>query len=63
MSVPKPRMKPPALQPGDKVGIVAPASDIKPSALAAGCATLEQFAYKPVYLESIFDRDLYFAGS
>ena len=63
LSVPKPRMKPPALQPGDTVGIVAPASDIKPSALAAGCATLEQFAYKPVYLDSIFDRDLYFAGS
>ncbi|HEX6503888.1 MAG TPA: LD-carboxypeptidase [Terriglobales bacterium] len=59
----KPRLKPPALHPGDTVGIVAPASDIKRAALDAGCATLQGLGYRPVYLDSIFDQDLYFAGS
>jgi muramoyltetrapeptide carboxypeptidase len=57
------RLKPPALQPGDVVGIVAPASDLKPELLEAGCSALRQLGYKPFYFDSIFDRDLYFAGS
>lgn len=59
----KPRLKPAALQPGDTVGVVAPASDIKRGNLDAGCAALQSLGYRPVYLESIFDQDLYFAGS
>ena len=59
----KPRLKPPALRPGDKIGIVAPASNIKRELLEAGCAGLRAAGYEPVYSESIFDRDLYFAGS
>src|SRR5690348_2821533 len=59
----KPRMKPRALQPGDTVGIVAPASNIQRTALETGCAALEGLGYRPVYLDSIFDQDLYFAGS
>jgi muramoyltetrapeptide carboxypeptidase len=63
-SVPKvARIKPPALRPGDTVGIVAPASNIKPDLLQAGCAALRELEYKPFYLESILERDLYFAGS
>ena len=57
------RVKPPALRPGDKVGIVAPASNIKRDALAAGCDGLRRLGYEPIFSESIFDRDLYFAGS
>lgn len=57
------RIKPPALRPGDKIGIVAPASNIKRETLEAGCARLRAAGYEPVYSESIFDRDLYFAGS
>jgi Uncharacterized proteins, homologs of microcin C7 resistance protein MccF len=57
------RVKPPALRRGDKVGIVAPASNIKRDALAAGCEGLRRLGYEPVFSESIFDRDLYFAGS
>ena len=57
------RIKPPALQPGDTVGIVAPASNVKPEQLEAGCAALRDLGYKPFYFDSIFDRDLYFAGS
>src|ERR1700730_905539 len=57
------RINPPALQPGDTVGIVAPASDVKREQLEAGCETLRSLGYKPFYFDSIFDRDLYFAGS
>jgi muramoyltetrapeptide carboxypeptidase len=57
------RVKPPALRPGDKVGIIAPASNIKRELLELGCAGLRRLGYEPVYSESILDRDLYFAGS
>jgi len=57
------RVKPPALQPGDTVGIVAPASNFKRQLLEAGCETLCSLGYKPFYFDSIFDEELYFAGS
>lgn len=56
-------VKPPALSSGDSVGIVAPASSIRRSDLEAGCEALRQAGYRPFYFDSIFDRDLYFAGS
>ncbi|HTW32233.1 MAG TPA: LD-carboxypeptidase [Candidatus Sulfotelmatobacter sp.] len=56
-------MKPPALRPGDAIGIVAPASNLNRADLEAGCAALERAGYRVLYAESIFDRDLYFAGS
>src|SRR3989441_4156047 len=59
----KPRVKPPALKPGDVVGIVAPASDIKRDLLESGCEALRKLGYKPFYFDSILERDLYFAGS
>src|SRR5207302_6630594 len=59
----RPRVKPPALKPGDVVGIVAPASDIKRELLEAGCDALRNLGYKPFYFNSILERDLYFAGS
>ena len=58
-----PRIKPRALRPGDKVGIVAPASNVKRELLEAGCDGLRRAGYEPFYFESILDRDLYFAGS
>lgn len=54
---------PPALRPGDKIGIVAPASAIDPGRLEAGCARLRQMGYEPFYFDSILDQNLYFAGS
>ncbi len=57
------RIKPRALQLGDKVGIVAPASNIKPDLLNKGCAALRQLGYKPFFFDSILEQDLYFAGS
>src|SRR3984957_8787668 len=62
-AAPNPRVKPLALQPGDTVGIIAPASNIKRELLDAGCEALRNLGYKPFYFDSIFDRDLYFAGS
>jgi muramoyltetrapeptide carboxypeptidase len=57
------RTKPPALQPGDSVAIVAPASNIQPAMLEAGVLALERMGYRPFYLPSILDQDLYFAGT
>lgn len=56
-------VQPPVLRPGDTVGIVAPASNVKKSELDAGCEALRRAGYRPFYDESIFDRDVYFAGS
>jgi muramoyltetrapeptide carboxypeptidase len=58
-----PRVKPPALKMGDVVGIVAPASNLKRAELVAGCEGLRRAGYRPFYLDSILDQDLYFAGS
>src|SRR5205807_4707041 len=57
------RAKPPALQPGDTVGIIAPASNIQRGLLEKGCATLRELGYTPFYFDSILEQDLYFAGS
>jgi muramoyltetrapeptide carboxypeptidase len=56
-------IKPRALRPGDTVGIVAPASNIKRAELEAGCEALRRAGYRPFYLDSILEQDLYFAGS
>src|SRR6266550_2176676 len=61
--IPIPPIKAPALQPGDTVGIVAPASNIQHDLLDAGCDLLRRMGYEPFYLDSIFEQDLYFAGS
>src|SRR5271169_5190082 len=57
------RVKPPALRPGDTVGIVAPASNVKRGDLEAGCEGLRRAGYHPIYSDTILDKDLYFAGS
>lgn len=57
------RVKPPALRPGDTIGIVAPASNVKRSDVEAGCEGLRRAGYEPIYSDSIFEQDLYFAGS
>ena len=57
------RIKPPALRPGDTVGIVAPASNVRRDAFEAGCRALRELGYKPFYFDSILEQDLYFAGS
>ena len=56
-------VKPPALRPGDTVGIVAPASNVNRAELDAGCDALRRAGYRPFYLDSIQEKDIYFAGS
>lgn len=56
-------VKPPALRPGDTIGIIAPASNVNQADLEAGCEALRRAGYRPFYFDSILDRDLYFAGS
>jgi muramoyltetrapeptide carboxypeptidase len=58
-----PRIKPPALRPGDTIGIVAPASNVNRNELEAGCEGLRRAGYRPFYFDSILEQDLYFAGS
>ena len=57
------RRKPPVLRSGDNVGIVAPASSFRKQDFEAGCDALRRMGYNPIYEPSIFDHDLYFAGS
>jgi muramoyltetrapeptide carboxypeptidase len=57
------RTKPPALHPGDTIGIAAPASNVKKADLEAGCEALRRAGYRPFYFDSILEKDLYFAGS
>ena len=60
---PSQRIRPAALQPGDTVGIVAPSSGFRRDDLEAGCAELLRLGYRPFYLPTIFERQLYLAGS
>lgn len=55
-------LRPPALRSGDKVGIIAPASNIEAKALESGVRNLRALGYEPVYSKEILWRDLYFAG-
>src|SRR3954469_2064802 len=56
-------LKPPPLRRGDTIGIVAPASNIQRDMLDAGIARLQELGYKIALGKSIFDQELYFAGS
>lgn len=56
-------IKPAALRPGDTVGIVAPASYFNREHFDAGCDALRCMGYQVTYDDSIFERDVYFAGT
>lgn len=56
-------IKPAALRPGQKIGLLAPASSFNREAFERGCERLRQMGYEPVYSPEIFTRDLYFAGT
>jgi muramoyltetrapeptide carboxypeptidase len=56
-------LRPPALGSGDTVGIVAPAGAVDHAEFAAGEARLQELGFKLVYSESIFQHDMYFAGT
>jgi muramoyltetrapeptide carboxypeptidase len=54
---------PAALRPGDRVGIIAPASNIDRKALEKGAKAIARLGYEPMFSESIFSRNTYFAGN
>ena len=56
-------VKPPALQSGDQIGIVAPASNIKPEMLDAGCRELERLGFRTLYRPDIVKTHRYLSGT
>jgi len=57
------RIKPPALRPGDLIGIVAPASNIKLEMLEEGRRELERLGFRTVYRPGIATTYRYFSGT
>ena len=57
------RIKPPALRKGDLIGIVAPASNIKPELLDEGCRDLERLGFRTLYRPGITTAYRYFSGT
>ncbi len=55
-------IKPPALRAGDTIGIIAPASNIKPELLEQGCRELESLGFKTYYRPDIISSYRYLAG-
>ena len=61
---PNPRLKPAALQPGDTIGVVAPASPFNRETFDHSCENLRRQGYKVLVPQSVFAREApYFAGS
>jgi len=56
-------LKPRALQPGDRLAVVAPASSFDREEFDRGVEEIRKLGLVPVYDESVFDRDRYLAGS
>lgn len=54
--------KPRALQSGDRVAVVAPASPFDRAAFDAGVAELERLGFIPAFVDSIFSKARYVAG-
>ena len=55
--------KPRALTPGDRIAVVAPASNCAREELDRGAEEIRRLGFEPVYAPSIFDRELFTAGS
>jgi muramoyltetrapeptide carboxypeptidase len=56
-------IRPPALRPGDSIGIVAPASNIQADLFAEGCRELESLGFRVRFREDIHSLHRYLAGS
>jgi muramoyltetrapeptide carboxypeptidase len=54
--------KPRALEPGDRVAVVAPASPFLREEFDAGLTELRALGFEPCYEESVFERQGYLAG-
>jgi muramoyltetrapeptide carboxypeptidase len=56
-------LKPRALEPGDRLAVVAPASPFDRHEFNLGVEEVRRVGFEPVYDESVFDRRRYVAGS
>jgi len=59
----RPLIRPPAIKPGDLIGVAAPAGPFEPERFSAGLERLEALGFKLRVPDQIFDRDGYLAGS
>ena len=57
------KLIPPALRPGDKVGIIAPAGPITEQQAQKAAWNVSRAGYMPVMADGIFDKYGYLAGS
>ena len=60
---PRPTIHPELPQPGETIGVIAPASSFGREAFERGCEHLRKLGYKVFFHESITEKELYFAGS
>lgn len=58
-----PVIRPPALRPGDCIGLAAPASSFKEADLQAGIGVLQTLGYRVHVTPRLFERQRYLAGS
>ncbi len=59
-----PKLKPAAVQPGDTIGVVAPASPFNRETFERSCENLRRQGYKVLVPESVYAREApYFAGA
>lgn len=58
-----PVIRPPALRPGDCIGLAAPASSFKEADLEAGIGVLQAMGYRVHVTPRLFERQRYLAGS
>jgi muramoyltetrapeptide carboxypeptidase len=63
MSIQDKQIRPPHIEPGDTVGIVAPASPFDADLFAGGVQTLESMGYRVHIPDDLFERDGFLAGS
>ncbi len=57
-----PPLKPPAVRPGDRLAVVAPASPFPGEAFEAGVGELRRLGFEPVFDPGVFDWQGYVAG-
>lgn len=56
-------VKAPRLHSGDRIGVIAPASNVKRELLDLGVRLLREMGYEAEYSPGITEQDLYFAGT
>ena len=56
-------IRPPALEPGDRIALVSPASPFARAEFERGVAEIRRLGYEPVYDDSVFETSMFTSGS